>query len=76
MRPAGPALISTAALLTVHAPPASSIVPAGRLFFPAVTHAGAETGAVALTFDDGPDIGLDCFLDVPEVAGAKLEDSW
>jgi peptidoglycan/xylan/chitin deacetylase (PgdA/CDA1 family) len=44
--------------------------PVGHLFFPAVTRAGAETGAVALTFDDGPDIGLDSFLDVLEVAGA------
>ena len=68
MRAASSALISIAALLSIHAAPASSICPAGRLFFPAVTRAGAETGAVALTFDDGPDIGLDCFLDVLEAA--------
>ncbi len=71
MRAASSALISIAALLSIHAAPASSICPAGRLFFPAVTRAGAETGAVALTFDDGPDIGLDCFLDVLEAAGAR-----
>ncbi len=70
MRAASSALISLAAPLAVHAAPASSICPVGRLFFPAVTRAGAETGAVALTFDDGPDIGLDGFLDVLEVAGA------
>jgi hypothetical protein len=45
MRPAGSALISTAAFLTVHAPPASSIVPVGRSYFLAVTRAGAETEA-------------------------------
>src|SRR4051812_30823496 len=62
MRTAGRAIASASAtLLAAHAAPASALFPLGRRFFPALTQVGADN-AVALTFDDGPDIGLDAFL--------------
>ncbi len=69
MRAAGPALIPLS-LLAIYAAPALSLVPRGRLLFPAVTQTGAGD-AVALTFDDGPDRGLDAFLGLLEEAGAR-----
>jgi peptidoglycan/xylan/chitin deacetylase (PgdA/CDA1 family) len=50
-----------------HRIPATGI---GRRLFPAITRLKSAE-AVALTFDDGPDRGLDRFLDVLEEAGAK-----
>jgi peptidoglycan/xylan/chitin deacetylase (PgdA/CDA1 family) len=50
--------------------PAVSHFPRGRLLFPALTQTGAGD-AVALTFDDGPDRGLDAFLGLLEGAGAR-----
>lgn len=44
--------------------------PPGRRLFPAVTRVGADD-AVALTFDDGPDRGLEEFLEVLEEYGAR-----
>ena len=71
MRAAIPALISSAAaLLVVHAAPAVSSFPQGRFLFPAVGRTDAD-GAVALTFDDGPDRGLDAFLGLLEQHGAR-----
>ena len=69
MRAAGPALIPLG-LLAIYEAPALSLVPRGRLLFPAVTRTGADD-AVALTFDDGPDRGLDAFLGLLEGAGAR-----
>ena len=66
MRAAGPALISAVALLAAHAAPSSALLPPGRLLFPAVTRTGAEKGAVALTFDDGPGDCVEKFLNVLE----------
>ncbi len=59
-----------AALFAAHAAPASALLPPGRLLFPAITRAGTSD-AVALTFDDGPDVGLDAFLEVLEEYGAR-----
>ena len=75
MRTAGRALAlaaacAPAALLAAHAAPASALLPPGRLLFPAITRA-KTSDAVALTFDDGPDIGLDAFLKVLEEYGAR-----
>jgi peptidoglycan/xylan/chitin deacetylase (PgdA/CDA1 family) len=65
------ALISaSAALLAAHVAPASALFPPGRLLFPAVTQLRTDD-AVALTFDDGPDRGLDAFLNVLEEYGAR-----
>jgi peptidoglycan/xylan/chitin deacetylase (PgdA/CDA1 family) len=65
------ALISaSAALLVAHAAPASALFPPGRLLFPAITQLSTDD-AVALTFDDGPDRGLDAFLKVLEKYGAR-----
>jgi peptidoglycan/xylan/chitin deacetylase (PgdA/CDA1 family) len=50
--------------------PAVSLFPRGRLLFPAVTRTGAGD-AVALTFDDGPDRGLNAFLGLLEGTGAR-----
>jgi peptidoglycan/xylan/chitin deacetylase (PgdA/CDA1 family) len=50
--------------------PAVSLFSRGRLLFPALTQTGAGD-AVALTFDDGPDRGLDAFLGLLEGAGAR-----
>jgi peptidoglycan/xylan/chitin deacetylase (PgdA/CDA1 family) len=69
VRAAGPALIPLG-LLAIYEAPALSLVPRGRLLFPAVTRTGADD-AVALTFDDGPDRGLDAFLGLLEGAGAR-----
>jgi peptidoglycan-N-acetylglucosamine deacetylase len=69
VRAAGPALISLA-LLAMYEAPAVSRFPRGRLLFPALTQTGAGD-AVALTFDDGPDRGLDAFLGLLEGAGAR-----
>jgi peptidoglycan/xylan/chitin deacetylase (PgdA/CDA1 family) len=71
MRFAIPALISSvAALLAAHAAPTVSLIPQGRLLFPAIYRTGAE-GAVALTFDDGPDCGLGTFLGLLEKHEAR-----
>jgi peptidoglycan/xylan/chitin deacetylase (PgdA/CDA1 family) len=64
-------LISSAAgLLAAYAAPAVSVLPQGRLLFPAVRRTGAKD-AVALTFDDGPDLGLEAFLGTLERHGAR-----
>jgi peptidoglycan/xylan/chitin deacetylase (PgdA/CDA1 family) len=66
VRSASLALVAaSAALLAAHAAPASAVSPWGRRFFPAITRLGADD-AVALTFDDGPDVGLDAFLGLLE----------
>lgn len=71
MRAVSRALVSaSAALLAAHAAPASALFPPGRLLFPAVTRLRTDD-AVALTFDDGPDRGLDAFLKVLEEYGAR-----
>jgi peptidoglycan/xylan/chitin deacetylase (PgdA/CDA1 family) len=69
VRAAGPALIPLA-LLAMYEAPAVSLFSRGRLLFPALTQTGAGD-AVALTFDDGPDRGLDAFLGLLEGAGAR-----
>ena len=69
MRATGPALISLA-LLAMYEVPAVSFFPRGRLLFPAITRTGAGD-AVALTFDDGPDRGLDAFLGLLKGTGAR-----
>ena len=71
MRAVSRALASaSAALLAAHAVPASALFPPGRVLFPAVTQLRTDD-AVALTFDDGPDRGLDAFLKVLEEHGAR-----
>ncbi len=70
MRAAGSALISAAVLLAAHAAPAVSVFPQGRLLFPVIDRIDAD-GMIALTFDDGPDRGLDEFLKVLEKYGAR-----
>lgn len=72
MRAAGRPLAaaSAAALLAAHAAPASALCSLGRRFFPAITRVGVGD-AVALTFDDGPDRGLDAFLKVLEGHAAR-----
>lgn len=69
MRAAVPALI--AALPAAYAAPATARFPAGRLLFPAITTVRAEPSAIALTFDDGPDEGLESFLGLLEEAEAR-----
>jgi peptidoglycan-N-acetylglucosamine deacetylase len=69
VRAAGSALIPLA-LLAMYEAPAVSLFSWGRLIFPALTQTGAGD-AVALTFDDGPDRGLDAFLELLEGAGAR-----
>jgi peptidoglycan-N-acetylglucosamine deacetylase len=65
------ALVSaSAALLAAHAAPASALFPPGRVLFPVVTRLRTDD-AVALTFDDGPDRGLDAFLKVLEEYGVR-----
>jgi peptidoglycan-N-acetylglucosamine deacetylase len=65
------ALVSASvALLAAHAAPASALFPPGRVLFPAITQLSTDD-AVALTFDDGPDRGLDAFLKVLEEYGAR-----
>jgi peptidoglycan-N-acetylglucosamine deacetylase len=61
---------ASAALLAAHAAPASALFPQGRRFFPAITRLWADD-AVALTFDDGPDVGLDAFLGLLEEYDAR-----
>jgi peptidoglycan/xylan/chitin deacetylase (PgdA/CDA1 family) len=46
-------------------------LPAARLLFPTITTVRAESHAIALTFDDGPDEGLEDFLRLLEEAGAR-----
>lgn len=71
MRTVRRALVAaSAALLAAHAAPASALLPQGRRFFPAITRVRADD-AVALTFDDGPDVGLDAFLGLLEEYGAR-----
>ena len=71
MRVAGPALISSATgLLAAYAAPAVSVLPYGRLLFPTIRRTDAKN-AVALTFDDGPDLGLETFLGTLEGYGAR-----
>ena len=71
MRIAGPAVISSAvALLAAHVAPAISLFPQGRLLFPAICRIAADD-AVALTFDDGPDRGLDAVLKLLAEYGAR-----
>jgi peptidoglycan/xylan/chitin deacetylase (PgdA/CDA1 family) len=55
-------------LLAAHAAPANRL---GRLFLPVTTQLKTDS-AVALTFDDGPDHGLDMFLDLLERAKARV----
>jgi peptidoglycan/xylan/chitin deacetylase (PgdA/CDA1 family) len=55
-------------LLAAHAAPANRL---GRLFLPVTTRLKTDS-AVALTFDDGPDHGLDMFLDLLERAKARV----
>jgi peptidoglycan/xylan/chitin deacetylase (PgdA/CDA1 family) len=72
VRAAVPALISSmAALPAVYAVPATARFPAGRLVFPTITTVRTEVNAVALTFDDGPDEGLERFLGLLEEARAR-----
>ena len=73
MRTAVPALISAlpAACATAYAAPAAARFPAGRLVFPAITRVPSESRAIALTFDDGPDEGLEHFLELLEETGAR-----
>ena len=71
MRAAGSTVIFVAALLGAYWTPASALLPQGRLFFPVITRVGGEKNAVALTFDDGPDPGLDDFLGLLEKYGAR-----
>lgn len=71
MRAASRALAAaSAALLVAHAAPASALCSPGRLLFPVITQVRAND-AVALTFDDGPDRGLNAFLEVLEGYGAR-----
>jgi peptidoglycan/xylan/chitin deacetylase (PgdA/CDA1 family) len=65
------AALPAALLLGAHAAPATALLPRGRLLFPTTTRVEVEGGAVALTFDDGPDAGLGDFLDLLEDAGAR-----
>lgn len=62
-----PAALAAAALYVA---PASALYPAGRHVFPVHTRVNVNN-SVALTFDDGPDEGLDAFLGVLEDAGAR-----
>jgi peptidoglycan/xylan/chitin deacetylase (PgdA/CDA1 family) len=63
------ALTSTA-LLAAHTAPSTALLPQGRRLFPAITQVQA-TEAIALTFDDGPDQGLDAFLTLLEEYSAR-----
>ena len=57
----GRALVATSAVLAAaHVAPATRRWP-GSWFFPRILRVRADKG-VALTFDDGPDQGLDAFL--------------
>jgi peptidoglycan/xylan/chitin deacetylase (PgdA/CDA1 family) len=71
VRVAGSALASSAAgVLAAYAAPTVSLLPQGRLLFPVVWRTGAKD-AVALTFDDGPDLGLEAFLGTLAEYGAR-----
>lgn len=71
MRIVGPAVISAAAaLLAAHAAPAASLFPQGRLLFPTISWISAD-GAVALTFDNGPDRGVHALPKLLEEYGAR-----
>ena len=66
----GRALIAaSAALAAAHAAPATRRWP-GSWLFPRILRVRADNG-VALTFDDGPDQGLDAFLTLMEEARAR-----
>lgn len=71
MRNMGRALVlAPAVLVAAHAAPATRRRWPVTLFFPRIVR--LETAnAVALTFDDGPDRGLDAFLDLMEGAKAR-----
>lgn len=71
MRATRRALILASSLLAAHSAPALSFLPAGRFLFPAITNAGADKNAVALTFDDGPDVGTEKSLDLLDEAGIQ-----
>jgi peptidoglycan-N-acetylglucosamine deacetylase len=72
VRVAGSALTSSAAglLAAAYAAPVVSLLPQGSLLFPTIRRIGAKD-AVALTFDDGPDLGLEVFLGILEGYGAR-----
>jgi peptidoglycan/xylan/chitin deacetylase (PgdA/CDA1 family) len=61
---------ASATLFAAHAAPASARFSPGRHFFPAITRVRSED-AVALTFDDGPDRGLEAFLGLLKEHGAR-----
>jgi peptidoglycan/xylan/chitin deacetylase (PgdA/CDA1 family) len=70
MRNSGRALVAASAVIVAaHVAPATRRWP-GSLFFPRIVRTRADS-AVALTFDDGPDRGLDAFLDLLEEARAR-----
>lgn len=69
MRATVPAVICSIA--AAYALPATARFSAGRLLFPALTHVSSQGDAVALTFDDGPDRGLNGFLETLDSAGAR-----
>ncbi|HET7036249.1 MAG TPA: polysaccharide deacetylase family protein [Thermomicrobiaceae bacterium] len=56
-------------LAALHVSPVLARTEAGRRLFPALAHTG-DPGAVALTFDDGPDRELDAFLALLRAHGA------
>src|SRR5215218_11122485 len=69
-RNTGRALVAASAVLAAaHAAPATRRWP-GSWFFPRILRVRADNG-VALTFDDGPDRGLDAFLALMEEARAR-----
>jgi peptidoglycan/xylan/chitin deacetylase (PgdA/CDA1 family) len=61
-------ILAPVILLAAHAAPTNRL---GRLVLPVTTRLKTDS-AVALTFDDGPDHGLDMFLDVLERAKARV----
>ena len=65
-------MISSSAglLAAVYAAPVVSLLPQGCPLFRAVRRTGSN-GAVALSFDDGPDLGLEAFLRTLEGYGAR-----
>ena len=72
MRAAVPVVIScVAAFPAAYAAPATARFSAGRILFPAITRVCTESEAVALTFDDGPDEGMEDLLGFLEEAGAR-----
>jgi peptidoglycan-N-acetylglucosamine deacetylase len=57
-------------MVAAHAAPSTKRRWPGSLFFPRILRVRSDNG-VALTFDDGPDRGLDAFLDLLEEARAR-----